>query len=411
MLSVHTCPLAMLGGKYTGGMNVYVRDLSKELCRRGIAVDIYTRAQNLCSSHDDLGSGCRVIHVEAGPPEPLSTRDTHQYMPQFVSEVQRLVAAEEKRYDLVHAHYWLSGLVGMELRSAWGRPLVQMFHTLGELKNQVAQSDQERETPERIIAERRIMATAERLIAASPVGKLQMVNLYGADPCRIEVIPPGVDLELFYPRDSSQAKEQLGLCPNQHVVLFVGRIEPLKGIDTLLRAMAVATDEIPNWRDELCVAIIGGDASVSSQSLDLEMGRLQELRTELGIEDLVTFLGSREQHRLPDYYSAADVVVMPSHYESFGLVALEAMACATPVVASRVGGLAYTVRDGITGLHVPERDPDALAREIIRLVREPDLRERLGQQAYQVAQCYGWRSIADRLLDVYGEVARHDPPC
>jgi len=411
MLSVHTCPLALLGGKYTGGMNVYVRDLSQELCRRGISVDVFTRAQDLCLPHDELGPGCRVTHVDAGPREPISTRETYQHLPEFVAAIQRQAEDEGRRYDVIHGHYWLSGLVGMELQALWGTPLIQMFHTLGELKNQVAQTNDERETPERIAAERHIMSVADRLVAASPTEKLQMADLYGADPCRIEVISPGVNLDLFYPRDSAQSKEQLGLCPDQHVVLFVGRIEPLKGIDTLLRAMAVASEQIPNWRDELCVAIIGGDASVSSQSLDAEMRRLQELRTELGMEDLVTFLGSREQHRLPDYYSASDVVVMPSHYESFGLVALEAMACATPVVASRVGGLAHTIRDGITGLHVPERDPDALAHEIIRLVRDQDLRERLGRQAHQVAQCYGWSTIADRIVDLYGDMARHDNPC
>lgn len=231
-----------------------------------------------------------------------------------------------------------------------------------------------------------------------------MASLYDANPCKVEVIPCGVDLELFYPRPRAEAKAHLGLCPENHVVLFVGRIEPLKGIDTLLRAMAVVAQQYPRWQEELCMAIIGGDASEPPEALDAEMARLHRLRAELGIEELVTFLGARAQDALPDYYSAADVVVMPSHYESFGMVALEAMACGTPVIASRVGGLTYTVLHGVTGLHVPERDPETLAQEIVRLLQDSELRERLGRQAQQVAQCYSWQNIGDRIIDLYSSL-------
>jgi len=409
MLSVHTCPRAMLGGKDTGGMNVYVRELSRELARRGITVDVFTRLQNpdvpsVCM--DDLGPGGNVFHVPAGPEEPYPKNLVYDHLPEFVEGVKRYAAESGRRYDVIHSHYWLSGLVAQELRAAWGTPFVHMFHTLGKLKDMVAQRPEERESERRITSEAEIMRSANRLVAASPLEKAQMASLYGADPCKVEVIPPGVDLELFYPRQSAEAKAHLGLCPEQHVVLFVGRIEALKGIDTLLRAMAVVTQQFPPWREELCVAIIGGDADVPPGALDAEMARLHRLRAELGIEDLVTFLGARAQDALPDYYSAADVVVMPSHYESFGMVALEAMACGTPVVASRVGGLTYTVLHGVTGLHVPERNPEALAQEIIRLIQDPELRERLGRQAQRVAQCYGWQSTGDRIVDLYSSLAK-----
>ena len=414
MISVHTCPLAMLGGKDTGGMNVYVRDLSRALARRGIIVDVFTRSQDHAVPHtccDALGSGGNVFHIPTGPEEPYDKNLIHAYLPEFVAQVQRVAADLGRRYDVIHSHYWLSGLAAIDLRSAWDVPFAHMFHTLGHLKNRVALRPEERVTETRIDSEGLVMRSADRLVAASPLEKVEMATLYGADPCRAEVIPPGVDLELFYPREKEKAKAQLGLCPEQHVVMFVGRIEPLKGIDTLLRAMASVTRQLPGWKDELCVAIIGGDAGVPPERLDAEMSRLHQLRAELGIEELVTFLGARSQDALPDYYSAADVVVMPSHYESFGLVALEAMACGTPVIASRVGGLTYTVLHGVTGLHVPERDPEALAREIIRLIQDPPLQGRMGREALKVAQCYGWPSISDRIVDLYSDLARRKDPC
>lgn len=406
MLSVHTCPLAMLGGKDTGGMNVYVRDLSRELCHRGITVDVFTRSQNLCAPHDELGPNCNVFHVPAGPEEPYDKNLVYDHLPQFVEGVKHCAAELGRRYDVIHSHYWLSGVVAQELRAAWDVPFVQMFHTLGKLKNLVAQRPEERESERRIAMEGELMHAADRLVAASPLEKAQMAWLYGANPCKIEVVPCGVDLELFHPRPQAEAKAHLGVPHEKHMILFVGRIEPLKGIDTLLRAMALVTQQYPHWREELCVCIIGGDASKPAEVLDEEMARLHRLRAELGIEELVTFLGARAQDTLPDYYSAADVVVIPSHYESFGMVALEAMACGTPVIASRVGGLTFTVLHGVTGLHVPERDPEALAQEIVRLLQDPELRKRLGQQAHQVAQCYSWKSIGDRIIDLYSNLAK-----
>jgi D-inositol-3-phosphate glycosyltransferase len=406
MLSVHTCPLATLGGKETGGMNVYVRDLSRELGRRGIAVDCFTRSQNPSAPRvdDRLGPNGRVIHVPAGPEAPYDKNRIVDHLPQFVRGVLEFARREGVRYDVMHSHYWLSGLAARELRRAWGVPIVHMFHTLGQMKNSVASSPQEWETERRIEGEAEVMALADRLVAATPLERAQMVWLYGADAGKIAVVPCGVDLNLFYPLPRDEAKEALGLPLQRCVILFVGRIEPLKGIDTLLRAIALIAPEMPCWQDELSVIIIGGAPGAGVEQVNAELARLERLRAELGIEDLVTFLGAKDQDRLVYYYSAAEMVVMPSHYESFGMVALEAMACGTPVVASKVGGLAFNVQDGRTGFLVPDRDAGALAAKMRLLLKDRDLRQHLGTQAVRWAQRFGWPVVADEIVDLYEQV-------
>ncbi|MDW8069323.1 MAG: glycosyltransferase [Anaerolineae bacterium] len=404
-ISVHTCPLATLGGKETGGMNVYVRDLTRELARRGHQVDVYTRSQDPAVPRIStaLGDGARVFHIPAGPEQPYSKYRVYDHLPEFVAGVLARAAEEGIRYDVIHSHYWLSGWAARELRSAWGVPIVHMFHTLGHMKNAVARTPQEREPPLRIEVETEITRFADRIIAATPLEQEQLVRLYGADPARIRVIPPGVDLERFRPIPPAQAKEQLALDPTCRSILFVGRIEPLKGIDTLLQAIARIARRHPELVCGMCVPIIGGNP-YSVEDND-EMTRLQELREELGIEDVVTFLGAQDQDLLPYYYSAAEMVVMPSDYESFGMVALEAMACGTPVIASDVGGLAYLVRHGQTGYRVPARDAQALAAKIVRLLTNEELRRRMGQRAARWAQAFAWPRIADRIEAVYREIA------
>ena len=405
MLSVHSCPLATLGGKETGGMNVYVRDLSRELGRRGIYVDCFTRSQNPAVPRitSRLGPNGRVMHIPAGPEAPYDKMHVLEHLPQFVSQVSDFARREGLVYDVIHSHYWLSGLAAADLRRAWNSPVVQMFHTLGQMKNSVASGPEEWEPEQRLEGESEVMASADRLVAATPTERAQMVWLYGADASKIAVVPCGVDLGLFRPIETEKAKRMLGLPANRRIVLYVGRIEPLKGIDTLLRAMALVAPEIPRWQEELSVVIIGGAAGAGADQTSAELARLQELRAELGIQDLVTFQGAQSQDTLVYYYAAADMVVMPSHYESFGMVALEAMACGTPVVASRVGGLAHNVQDGRTGFLVPERDPVALADKIQRLLLDESLRRRLGQQASLWAQRFSWPVIADQILELYQE--------
>jgi D-inositol-3-phosphate glycosyltransferase len=406
MLSVHTCPLATLGGKETGGMNVYVRDLSRELGRRGIAVDCFTRSQNPDSPRisDKLGPNGRVIHVPAGPEAPYDKNAIVDHLPQFVRGVLDFSYREGVQYDVIHSHYWLSGLAARELRREWGAPIVHMFHTLGQMKNIVASSSEEWETERRIEGEAEVMALVDRLVAATPSERAQMVWLYGAKAEKIAVVPCGVDLSFFHPLPQDEAKLTLGLPLQRCVILFVGRIEPLKGIDTLLRAIALIAPEMPCWQDELSVIIVGGAPGAGIEEVNAELARLERLRADLGIEELVTFLGAKDQDKLVYYYSAAEMVVMPSHYESFGMVALEAMACGTPVVASKVGGLAFNVQDGHTGFLVPDDDPEALAAKIRLILKDPDLRQRLGAQAVHWARGYGWSVVADEIIDLYRQV-------
>lgn len=406
MLSVHTCPLAALGGKKTGGMNVYVRELSRELGRRGIRVDAFTRSENPEVPHiddTDLGPNVRVIHVVSGPEAPASKPEIWQHLPAFVDGVRHFAQQEGIRYDVIHSHYWLSGWVARMLQSDWpGAPIVQMFHTLGHLKNLVAQTEAEREPAQRVPVETEIVQFADRLVAATPREREQMITLYDADPAKISIIPPGVDLALFRPIPRAEAKAHLGLPADHRMVLFVGRIEPLKGLDTLIRAMARIVERDPSLRGDFCVCIIGGEAE--PERMDDEMRRLDRLREELGISDVVMFLGSRDQTELPYHYSAAEMMVVPSHYESFGMVALEAMACGTPVIASDVGGLSFIVHDGETGFLVPDKDVDAWADKMLLLLRRPELRGELGGRGVEIAQDYAWSRIADQILALYRDV-------
>jgi D-inositol-3-phosphate glycosyltransferase len=387
-------------------MNVYVRDLSRELGRRGIAVDCFTRSQNpeITRISDKLGPNGRVIHVPAGPEAPYDKNKIVDHLPEFVDGVRAFARREGVQYDVIHSHYWLSGLAARELRQSWGAPIVQMFHTLAQMKNSIAASPDEYEPERRIEGEAEVMGFADRLVAATPLERAQMVWLYGADAQKIAVVPCGVDLNLFYPIPQFEAKEALGLPLERCVILYVGRIEPLKGIDTLLRAIALLAPEMPCWRDELSVSIIGGAPGAGIEQVNAELARLERLRAELGIEDLVTFQGAKDQDRLVYYYSAAEMVVMPSHYESFGMVALEAMACGTPVVASKVGGLAFNVQDGRTGFLVPDGDAEALAAKIRLLLKDRDLNLELGQQASAWARRYSWPVIADQVVDLYEQV-------
>ncbi len=413
MLSFHTCPLATLGGKDTGGMNVYVRDLTRELGRQGVGVDVFTRSQDEHQPHvkEDLGHGNRVIHIPAGPETPLPKPILYQHVPEFVGGVREFARAQGQTYDVIHAHYWLSGVAARSLRAAWGAPFVQMFHTLGEMKNRVAQSAAERESELRIRVETELLRDADRLLVATPAERAQMEWLYHADVSRAVVLPPGVDVNLFYPRPREEAKRRIGVEPCLKMLLFVGRIEPLKGVGTLLEAVARLRRQGVGECQELCLSIIGGDPNATASAQNAEMERLKAMRQELGIADMVTFLGKQDQDALADYYAAAEMVIMPSHYESFGMVALEAMACGTPVVASEVGGLAFLVRDGETGFHVPGQDPEALADRICRLFTDRALRARLGQQAAQYAQGYAWPVIAEKMVGVYETVLRekHNP--
>jgi D-inositol-3-phosphate glycosyltransferase len=403
MLSYHTCPLAKLGGQKTGGMNVYVRDFSQALADTGIQVDVFTRLQPGCEPvvNHELGPNCRVIHIPAGPDRLVAVQEMEAYLQEFTAGVLAFAAAEGAAYDLIHSHYWLSGLIGERLRAAWGNvPLVQMFHTLGHMKNAIARSPSEFASAARLAGETHIVQVADRLIAATPAEEQQLTDLYGADPRKIAVVPPGVDVARFKPLDRAQAMQSIGIPPFRKNILFAGRIEPLKGIDTLLEALARLQVQEPDKLADVCVTIVGGDPWTPVP--DSEMQRLQTMAGELGLYDLVTFAGSRDQDLLPYYFAAAEMVIVPSHYESFGMVALESMAMGTPVIASRVGGLAHLVVDGCNGYLVPAGDAAALAERILDLLDCERCRDQMSREARAYAQGYAWPKIVERMLRVYG---------
>ena len=405
MLSYHTCPLATLGGKDTGGMNVYVRELTRQLGRMGVHVDVFTRSQDEHVPHvlHDLGYGNRVIHVPAGPEVPLAKRELVDHIPQFAQGIKQFAAEKDLQYDLIHSHYWMSGLAAAALSDDWDVPIVHMFHTLGEMKNRIARSEAEREGPYRVQGEKQVLARADRIIAATPAEQTQLQFLYKANRRKITIIPPGVDTSHFYPIPTDEAREYIGVDPDRKLVLFVGRIEPLKGLDTLIKAMSCQRTVSLG---DVSLMIIGGDPHVSSQEMSAEMTRIQQLCDELSTGRMVAFLGKRAQETLPYYYSAADVLVMPSHYESFGMVALEAMACGTPVIASQVGGLAFLVKDGETGYHVPDQDPEALCEKLLILLGDPHPRETMGLCAAEYAKDYAWASVAAQMIEVYKNLVR-----
>jgi len=411
MLSYHTCPLAILGGKDTGGMNVYVRDLTHELGRIGVHVDVFTRSQDEHVPHivHELGFGNRVVHVPAGPEVPLPKQQLLDHVPDFIEGVRTFAQRKGIRYDLIHSHYWLSGVAAETLADGWDHiPMVQMFHTLGEMKNRVAQSDEEREGPDRIAAEKRLVKRADRIVVSTLAEQTQLRFLYKADDRKLEIIPPGVNLEHFYPIAADEAKLFVGLKPDDRMVLFVGRIERLKGVETLIRAMSQLKTE--GAHSPVHLAIIGGEPDASADELSAEMRRLRQLCDELNMDQTVLFLGKRRQDTLQYYYSAAEVVVMPSHYESFGMVALEAMACGTPVLASDVGGLGFLVQDGVTGFTVPDGDADLLHSRLAVLLSDEPLRRKMGRAATAYARDFSWERITRQVHAVSRELAAIKEP-
>ena len=388
-------------------MNVYVREVSRQLGARGWHIDVFTRRQDVSLPYIQagLGENCRVIHIPAGPTEAIDRRKLYPYLPAFVEGVEAFRKEQGLTYELIHSHYWLSGWAARELRQLWGVPFIQMFHTLGRMKDSVANGPTQQEASNRATVEQKVMDTADRIVAATPLDRQQMLDLYRVDERKIVIIPCGVNLERFRPIDQRIAREHLGLEGDRQLLLFVGRLDPVKGLDVLLEAMCELTRELrPCRAQDLSLAVIGGDKESHLEALMNDLRCLQEIREELGLEDLVIFIGSRAQEELPYYYSAALACVMPSLYESFGMVALEAMACGTPVIASRVGGLTFTVRDGETGYLVPEKDPKALAQKLALIVRDECLRRRLGRRAIEVARSYSWEIVADDIEALYAEL-------
>ena len=397
MLSVHTCPLAALGGKETGGMNVYVREVSRELGRMGVSVDVFTRSQDPSIPRVvQLGERARVIHLAAGVEAPMARERVYDHLDEFVEGIEAWGIAEAIDYDLIHAHYWLSGVAALALKTRWSVPVLQMFHTLGRLKNRVARSAAELEPAVRVEEETRIVSEADRIVAANVVERAELLRDYAAHASRIATIPCGVDTDLFTPGDRAEARRRLGL-DDRPVLLWVGRMAPIKGLDTLLDTVA----RLREGGQDMRLLVVGGDADEPTSGHETS---LRHRIARLGLVDSVRFVGPQPQSVLPLYYAAADLTVLPSYYESFGMVALEAMACGSPVIASRVGGLITTIRDGVTGFLVRDGDVGALAERIESLVADPELRWRLGREGVRWAAQHRWPCVAEAVCKEYASL-------
>ena len=404
VLSVHTSPLDQPGTGDAGGLNVYVVETSRRLAQAGVEVEVFTRATSRDLPPEvELAPGVLVRHVVAGPLEALDKADLPAQLCAFTGEVLRAEAVREPgHYDLVHSHYWLSGQVGWLAAERWGVPLVHTAHTLAKVKNAALAEGDTAEPRARVIGEEQVVAAADRLVANTPAEADELVELYDADPDAVVTVAPGVDLEVFRPGEASAARTRLGVPPDAALLLFVGRIQPLKAPDVLLRAAARLVADDPGLRRRLVVGVLGGP----SGSGLAEPTHLVRLADELGIADLVRFVPPVDRDELARWYAAADAVVVPSHNESFGLVALEAQACGTPVVAAAVGGLRTAVRDGVSGLLVEGHEPRDYAAAVRRLLADPAERARLAAGAVEHAAAFGWERTASGLLATYRGLTR-----
>jgi len=409
MLAVHTSPLEQPGTGDAGGMNVYVVETARRLARRGVDVEVFTRATSSQQPRVvEMEPGVLVRHVPAGPFEGLSKEDLPGQLCAFAAGVLRAEASRLPGwYDVVHSHYWLSGQVGWLAAERWQVPLVHTMHTMARVKNLSLADGDTAEPAGREIGEAQVVEAADRLVANTEEERDQLVALYGADRERVAVVPPGVDLDRFTPVPQAgrrAARESLGIAPDANLLLFVGRIQPLKAPDVLVRATARLLDRRPDLRPSLVVAVVGGPSGSGLR----EPESLARLVAELGLGDVVRFAPPAAADRLVDWYRAADLVAVPSYSESFGLVALEAQACGTPVVAAAVGGLRETVADGVSGVLVPDHEPGMWADAVASLLDDAPRRRRLSAGAVRHAARYGWDATVDGLLEVYAQ-ARSTP--
>jgi D-inositol-3-phosphate glycosyltransferase len=401
VVSVHTSPLDQPGSGDSGGMNVFIREAAERINAGGVAVDVFTRSRDeRAPDVQDLGGGSRLIRVRAGPSAPVPKDELPRFLPEFLGGVLRRAEGEGGGYDLVHTHYWLSGWVGRSAREIWGVPLVASFHTLGKVKNYSLSRGERPEPRVRLAGEERVIAEADRLVAATPAEAAQLVGLYRADPGRIRVVPPGVNHELFFPRHPGAAKARLHLTDVQ-MLLFVGRLQAHKGPDVAVRALAEAVAREPVRTRDVVLAIVGGPSGADHGA---EVARLMDLASDLGVGERVMLFPPQPQLRLADFYAAADVVHVPSRSESFGLVALEAQASGTPVVAAGVGGLRYVVQDGVTGHLVEGHDPGDHADRILSILRDPVAGRRMGDAGVARSLRFSWEATAGGMLSVYREV-------
>jgi D-inositol-3-phosphate glycosyltransferase len=389
VISMHTSPTASLGQNANGGLNVYVREICTAFSERGIATDIFTRKQSIDDpSVELLAPLSRVIYLPAG--NGLDKYSLYREVPSFAAQVAEFAAGEKVAYDLLYSHYWLSGEVACLLRPNLATGWAHIAHTLGLVKNRTLAAGARPEPELRIRIEGELAQQADLLIASTADEAQELIEGYGADPERVNVVAPGVDLGTFQPLDRAEARRVVGYGSGR-LLLFVGRLERLKGVEIAIRALGLLRDR---QHDDVRLLILGEDSHEGEES---EKARLKAIASEVGVRDRVDFVGSVAHHELPYFYAAADVCVMPSYSESFGLVALEAQACGCPVVASGVSGLRSVVRDEVSGYLIDEHDPAAYAERIGRLLENSELAQQMGRRGRLLAQRFSWTRTADRL--------------
>lgn len=398
VISYHSSPLHEPGSGDAGGMTVYVRQLAHALAEVGVWTDIYTRADGPSEGPVSLRPGVRVIPVQAGPLTPISKEELPQHLDAFVGGVRAFATAQRVRYDVVHSHYWQSGLAGAELAQVWGVPLVHSHHTLGRVKNLYLAPGDLPEPESRLDGESRVISSAAALIASTDDEYQQLACMYGAPHDRLKILPPGVDHRSFHPQDKQEAKRRLGI-DGRPVLLCVGRIQRLKGIELAIRATEQLVHALDN---EPLLMIVGGASGNGGQD---EVDRLEALIDSLGLDRFVSFTGPRPHTELPTYYAASDVVVVCSHSESFGFAALEAHACGRPVVGTPVGGLSYVVGSGRSGYLVDDRDPAVLAGRLKTILADRDLAASFEQDASARSMRFTWERTAASFLELYECVA------
>lgn len=393
MISMHTSPLATPGVGDAGGLNVYVAEVARRLGERGLHVDVFTRADQASTAMIEVNEYTRVISLPAGPPGPVAK----ERLPDLVEGFSDQLDARMGDYDLIHSHYWLSGMVGVELKARHGLPLVHTMHTMARVKNAALGVGQTGEPGRRERGEADIVHYADALTANTSDEAAELRRHYAANPGQIMIVPPGVDLRTFHPCDQPKSRAQLGVPQDVQVVLFVGRIQPLKAPDVLIRAVAELARRDPQRREQLRLIIIG---SPSGPDADWSQS-LPRLASSLGVEGLVEFRPHSPRDELFRWYCVSDVVGVPSHSESFGLVALEAQACGRPVVAAAVGGLRHAVVDGETGLLVQGHEAAEWADALAALLDDPEARMWMGAHAAGHASRFSWDNTAAATLDAY----------
>ena len=407
-LSEHASPLALLGGEDAGGQNVYVDEVSRSLGQQGLQVDIFTR----CGEADapevvEWAPGVRVINVRVGPPHFLFKDQLWPLMPDFRNAIVRFKEQHNLRYDIIHSNFWMSGWVAAELGQRFNIPVVHIFHALGQTKQRL-QGAADTSPARRIEIEREVIRRVDRLIAQCPSEESELIQDYQAHPAQITLIPSAVNVHQFRPIPQRRARHPLGLGSDEFVIVYVGRMVPRKDVGNIVRAIALLPDspKLPPVR----FLVVGGESADPDPTLTPEIGAVQELAAAFHISDKLIFTGCVPPHQLSHYYSAGDVAVTTPWYEPFGLTPLEAMACGRAVIGSAVGGITFTVQDGVTGFLVPPRQPHALARRLQQLRCDRPLAQRLGEAARRhVCEQFTWDKVGQRVAQLYQAVLSSKP--